>query len=86
MSPAEVAQLENDPVPFGRCPNCDQVFVPFLRGQVQRRAWKWWPRGRKRPYCALICRHCKQIVAWEMPLPPCSPEWERYKTPEPRTR
>ena len=80
MSPIEVEQLANEVIPFGRCPNCDMVFVPFLRGQVQRSAWRWWwPFGKLRPYCALICRHCKNVVGWEMPLPPWPKEWEQYK-------
>jgi hypothetical protein len=67
VSPVEVTQLESQAIPFGRCPQCDAPFYPFLRGQVQRRAWPLWPFWKMRAYCALICRECKNIVGWEMP-------------------
>ena len=66
MSPIECAQLADAPIPFGRCPKCDEPFYPFMRGQVQRsRFWFWYMP--KRDYCALICRACKRIVGWESP-------------------
>jgi hypothetical protein len=55
---------------ISHCPECYVTpLEPFLRGQVQRsphRFW-WWPFGETRPYCAVICRACKQIVGWESP-------------------
>lgn len=67
MSPLETTQLESQAFPFRRCPKCDHPFYPFLRGQVQRSAMRWWPFGKIRPYYALICCNCKEIVGWEMP-------------------
>lgn len=66
--PIESMLLNHKPVPFGHCPRCDaQPFEPFLRGEIQR-----WPRrwlvGPRRPYCALICRVCMEIVGWEEPI------------------
>lgn len=65
--PVEVALLAAEAVQFGRCPRCDEPFYPFMRGEVQRSARPWWLFGRRRDYCALICRACKDIVGWESP-------------------
>lgn len=61
--PIECCLLQNQPVNLVRCPNCGEVFEPFMRGQVQS-AWRhFWGR----PYCCLICRACKEIVGYEKP-------------------
>jgi len=69
----EAELLEKMPVIFSRCPNCGEApFVPYVRGKVQRLVWpnflSWfWDtlRGRRWPNCALICRSCSHLVAWE---------------------
>lgn len=40
--------------------------MPFLRGVVQRRRWKFFFFGAW-DYCALICSQCKEIVGHESP-------------------
>jgi len=66
--PIEVIQLEEMPEPFQFCPDCGAPFESFLRGQVQRLKRPWyWPFGPVRPYCAIICRDCKEIVGYEKP-------------------
>ncbi len=62
--PKEVLELWDAPQPFVRCPKCDAPFEAFLRGEVQRWPRKWLV-GPRRPYCALICRACKEIVGYE---------------------
>ena len=56
------------------CPLCDaDPFRSALRGQVQRHPLPWWKRPfywlfrekDARPYCAIICRDCMEIVGWE---------------------
>ncbi len=68
IMPIEHEQLHGAPVMYTVCPLCDDVFDPFLRGLVQRskRRW-WWPFGKEREHCAVICRSCKRIVGWERP-------------------
>lgn len=62
--PIEYSQLEGRPVPFEECPFCDVMpFEPFLRGIVQ----SWWRKLLGKPYCALICENCKEIVGHEKP-------------------
>ena len=67
----EAMELKDAPRPIDVCPKCDAPFDPFMRGQVQRWPWPWWklwlPIGKPRPYCALICWHCKEIVGYEKP-------------------
>ena len=66
--PIEVLTLRDRAVPLAACPKCRTApFDPFLRGQVQRGERPWWRPlwGPKRPYCALICWTCKEIVGWE---------------------
>lgn len=63
--PIECALLRGQPVPIEKCPKCGaEPFDPFLRGQVQRRKFKWFLWGPW-PYCALICWNCKEIVGYE---------------------
>jgi hypothetical protein len=66
--PIEVIQLANaHPMAF-TCPKCGAFAYPFMRGQVQRSPFKWWQLwGKPRPYCAVICSECKDIVGWESP-------------------
>jgi hypothetical protein len=46
------------------CPHCDyKGGLDFLRGQVQSA----WRRLFGRPYCAVICPVCKEVVDWEGP-------------------
>ncbi len=65
--PIEVELLEHAPVPITKCPLCGaEPFDPFMRGQVQRWPRPWWKFwGKTRPYCALICWTCKEIVGYE---------------------
>ena len=64
----EYAQLHHARKPFAQCPRCGQLpFTPFLRGLVQRPARSWYSPWKKRPYCAVICYHCKNIVGYEAP-------------------
>lgn len=46
-----------------RCPNCGERFEPFQRQLV----YSFWRAVAFRPSRALICRACKEIVAWEYP-------------------
>lgn len=48
--------------------------VVLLRYFTLRFNW-WIPRVAKRPYCAVICYLCKEIIAWEDP--------DDYPRPEP---
>ena len=64
--PVEAHILEQYPYPYERCPQCDAPFSVFLRGQVQR-ARRFLGVLWRRPYCAVICRACKEIVGWEEP-------------------
>jgi len=68
----ESVVLRDAPVPLVRCPKCGaEPFDPFLRGEVQRNPRKFIVFGPKRPYCALICRKCKEWVGWEAPPGAC---------------
>ena len=69
--PIEFTQLKNAPSPLDSCPKCGvEPFEPFMRGQVQRaeRTLFSWPPFKWRPYCALICYGCKDIVGYEAPF------------------
>ena len=69
--PWEYGALVDAPVPLATCPKCGaQPFDPFLRGTVQRSERPWWRPwwGPTRPYCALICWKCKEIVGYESPF------------------
>lgn len=66
--PIEYQMLKDRPSPRNRCPFCGAApFVPFLRGMIQRPRRRFW-FGRTRPYCALICSECKEIVSYEDPF------------------
>ena len=78
MMPPEAGMLSDRPPPVDKCPACDRrPFDPFLRGHVQ----SGWRRFWGRPYCAVICCHCKEIVGWEHPtMEPIAKHWQ----PKPR--
>lgn len=69
--PVEVLLLRGEPVALEACPKCAaRPLEPFMRGQVQRWPWRlrfrWpWSFFEERPYCAVICWACKEIVGWE---------------------
>lgn len=74
--PIEAVTLEKLKPPVSRCIYCggeikagtwDQPSTLWMRGQVQRSRRKWWPPFRKRPYCAVICPHCRRRIGWEDP-------------------
>lgn len=70
LMPKECAVLDKMPSPLACCLKCFAFpFVPFMRGQVQRsrRSIFSWPPFKVRPYCAIICSECKEIVSWEAP-------------------
>jgi len=49
-----------------RCPRCKVApFDQFLPGFVTRWGRVWWAPWRKQARHAVICRACKQVVAWE---------------------
>lgn len=64
--PIEAELLRHKPEPFRRCPECMCLSRSLMRGQVQRSrrflGFLW-----KRPYCAVICGACKEIIGWEEP-------------------
>lgn len=60
------AELKDKPSPIKDCPSCGCGFTPMLRGIVVRRRMKWLFFG-ERPFCCLICSHCKEIVGHEHP-------------------
>lgn len=68
--PIECTLLKDAPNPLAICPKCRQPFRPFLRGLIQRSERKWRLFGPRRPYCALICWACKEIVGYEDPAAP----------------
>lgn len=62
--PVEYLQLKDEPAYLCRCPKCGrEPFEPFMRGQVQRRKRTWY--GKRRPYCAVICTACMEVVGYE---------------------
>jgi len=63
---AEYLVLKNAPYAKEECPKCKQVCPEFMRGQVQR-SKRWFWIGPKRPYYAIICHNCKEIIGWEAP-------------------
>lgn len=64
--PIEYSQLLNEPLKFDLCPLCGSDKTDFMRGMVQRSrrllGFLW-----RRPYCAVICYGCKEIIGWESP-------------------
>ena len=63
--PIECALLDQKPELLEYCPACTAYpFRCFMRGMVQRSKRRWWV-GKRQPYCAVICSHCKTIVSWE---------------------
>lgn len=70
--PIECKFLEHLPQPLTFCPKCGEApFTARMRGQVQRRKYKYWVIGPEWDYCAVICdnEHCGHVVGWESP--PC---------------
>jgi hypothetical protein len=66
--PIEVLQLKDKPESYDDCPSCGAYpFESFMRGTIQRSRKRFFFFGKERPYCAVICRHCKEIVDWESP-------------------
>ncbi len=67
--PIEAKLLRVKPPVYFNCPNCQVLFEEMMRGLVQRakRPWYKFGRGHIRPYCAVICRECKEVVGWEKP-------------------
>lgn len=74
--PEEALTLTDQVPPISACPFCGQsikigmIFepgTPFMRGMVQRSRRSWYAPWRTRPYCAVICPDCKEIVGWEEP-------------------
>jgi hypothetical protein len=72
--PEEAVALEKLPPPFIRCIYCagqirggawHEPCTLWMRGQVRRSKRSWWPPFRKRPYCAVICPHCRRHLGWE---------------------
>jgi hypothetical protein len=64
--PSECTLLKHYPYALEICPKCGASFPEFLRGQIQRSKrvlWILW----KRPYCAVICHVCKEVIGWEQP-------------------
>lgn len=70
--PIECKLLERQPYAFEECPECKEPFPDFMRGQIQR-GKRWFFIGPKRPYCAVICHGCKNIIGWEAPEPLAPP-------------
>jgi hypothetical protein len=68
--PIECDQLKDVPIPLAACPACGaKPFSPFLRGQIQRaqvgfNLAQWF---YARPWCALICESCHEVVGHESP-------------------
>jgi hypothetical protein len=74
--PVEYTELIDELEPFLTCPVCMRVreekkpFRAFMRGQVQSR----WRKLLRKPYCAVICSDCKEIVGYEQPWK-VEPRW-----------
>ena len=61
--PIESLWLRDQPPLLAACPLCGWPFDQLMRRQVQ----SWWRRLLRLPYCAVICRDCKEVVGWEKP-------------------
>jgi len=64
--PIECELLLREPYAIEKCPKCGTLAPEFMRGQVQRSKRFLWVLWR-RPYCAVICHGCKEIIGWESP-------------------
>jgi hypothetical protein len=62
--PIEYRLFMNVPLSDIKCPRCGVSSNGFMRGQVQRSKRFLWVLWR-RPYCAVICHGCKEIIGWE---------------------
>lgn len=61
---AEYTALKGKPLPVKICPEClKEPKEYFNRGNVQNGFRKFF----RRPYCAIICEHCMEIIGWEKP-------------------
>ena len=64
--PIECRLFMNVPLSDIKCPRCGVSSNGFMRGQVQRSkrflGFLW-----RRPYCAIICHVCKDIIGHESP-------------------
>lgn len=64
--PIEYRLFMNVPLSDIKCPRCGVSSNGFMRGQVQRSkrflGFLW-----RRPYCAIICHVCKDIIGYESP-------------------
>lgn len=64
--PIEYKLFMNVPLSDIKCPRCGVSSNGFMRGQVQRSkrflGFLW-----RRPYCAIICHVCKDIIGHESP-------------------
>ena len=67
--PIEYKLFMNVPLSDIKCPRCKVSSNGFMRGQVQRSkrflSFLW-----RRPYCAIICHVCKDIIGYESPPNP----------------
>jgi hypothetical protein len=62
--PIEYRLLKDKPQTLKRCPVCGaKPFYPSRRGQVNN----WWRRFLRKPYRAVICCQCNEIVGYEKP-------------------
>lgn len=61
--PIEYTLLKNKPYAVEVCPKCGTKAPEFLRGLVQSTLRRFF----RRPYCAVICHGCKNIIGWEKP-------------------
>ena len=64
--PVETKLFMNIPLSDIKCPRCGVSSNGFMRGYVQRSrrfAYVLWSR----PYCAIICHVCKDVIGWESP-------------------
>jgi hypothetical protein len=66
--PIEASLLKDAPIEADKCPKCGHEPLELSwRGHFQRRKKKW-PWSKPRPYCAVICANCKEVIAWEDPM------------------
>ena len=62
----EYKLLKGEPSAIPTCTKCGYFEPNFMRGMIQRSerlfGFLW-----NRPYCAVICNKCKNIIGWEYP-------------------